>query len=72
LGLVANLVTCVANNNHPLLLLALGALGRLLDAWLRNRLHRVLRNDSPWWIVKLSLACCGGGLSSFPSPTLNL
>jgi hypothetical protein len=55
LGLVANPVTCVANNNHLLLLLALGALGRPLDTWLRNRLHRVLRNDSLWWIAKLSL-----------------
>jgi Kef-type K+ transport system membrane component KefB len=55
LGLVANLVISVANNNHLLFLLVLSALGKLLGTWLKSRLNRVLRNDSLWWIAKLSL-----------------
>jgi hypothetical protein len=46
----------VANNNHLLfLLLALNALGKLLGTWLKNRLNKIWRDVSLWWIAKLSL-----------------
>jgi hypothetical protein len=53
--LVPDTVTDVAHNNHLLFLFALSAFNRFLDMWLRNRLNRVLRIDSLWWIAKLSL-----------------